>query len=105
MQGPDKGVQGHGVESEETSEVSAVVFSAVFQYLHFNANALFRLIFYEPVGKGGGIAAKSFDQISRFVGAAYDKITTCGCENGCETCTILMWTHVSLPSDLEVPCS
>ena len=39
------------------------------------------------MGKGGGIAAKSFDQISHFVGAAYDKIATCECEEGCNSCT------------------
>ena len=70
---------------------------------HYRFNTVFRLIFYEPVGKGGGIAAKSFDRISHFIGAAYDKITTCECEKGCNSCTVpVCSTHIIQLSDLEV---
>jgi DEAD/DEAH box helicase domain-containing protein len=48
-----------------------------------------RLIFYEPVGKGGGLAAKSFDGVSRFIGAAYDQVAACECETGCDSCALL----------------
>ena len=98
MQGSDEGVQGRRVQPEEASEVSDVV-SVILIFLPVTAPS--RLIFYEPVGKGGGIAAKSFDQISRFVGAAYDKIASCECDNGCNICKTLVQTHISQISDPE----
>ncbi|KAF9792472.1 P-loop containing nucleoside triphosphate hydrolase protein [Thelephora terrestris] len=47
-----------------------------------------RLIFYEPAGKGGGLAAKSFDRLSHFIGSAYDQVVTCECEKGCDSCIL-----------------
>lgn len=66
--------------------MSVVVSSMIRWYPHLDV--LFRLIFYESVGKGGGLAAKSFDRISHFVGAAYDAVSQCECEGGCDSCTI-----------------
>ena len=86
MQSPDEGVQGREVETQEASEVSVVVSSTIQWYSHLDV--LSRLIFYEPVGKGGGLAAKSFDRISHFVSAAYDTVSACECEGGCDSCTI-----------------
>lgn len=45
-----------------------------------------RLIFYDAIGKGGGVAAKAFDNVHNIVKKAYETVISCNCEQGCATC-------------------
>lgn len=45
-----------------------------------------RLIFYEPTGKGEGIAVKAFDHVSDILRDAHDAVESCQCEEGCAAC-------------------
>lgn len=54
------------------------------------------------MGKGGGLAAKSFDRVSHFIGAAYDQVATCECEKGCDSCAVLPQSPHITRSDVEV---
>ncbi|KAI0080595.1 DEAD/H helicase [Panus rudis PR-1116 ss-1] len=47
-----------------------------------------RLIFYEPSGNSGGIAAKAFDHVSATLREAAEAIEACECEEGCTNCII-----------------
>jgi len=45
-----------------------------------------RLIFYDTIGKGGGVAAKAFDNVHEILEEAWNTVRTCNCEAGCVTC-------------------
>ncbi|KAG6909832.1 hypothetical protein DXG01_015105 [Tephrocybe rancida] len=42
-----------------------------------------RLIFYDTIDKGGGVAAKAFDSVNELLRKAYDAIEACDCDEGC----------------------
>ncbi|KAJ3572806.1 hypothetical protein NP233_g2842 [Leucocoprinus birnbaumii] len=42
-----------------------------------------RLIFYDAIGKGGGIAAKAFDYARETLTKAHNAVETCSCDHGC----------------------
>jgi len=46
-----------------------------------------RLIFYDAVGKGGGVAAKAFDHVNDILRNACNAVEACGCSEGCTNCT------------------
>ncbi|KAG5651282.1 hypothetical protein H0H81_009225 [Sphagnurus paluster] len=45
-----------------------------------------RLIFYDAIGKGGGVAAKAFDDANSLLQNARKAIETCDCKEGCANC-------------------
>ncbi|KII88939.1 hypothetical protein PLICRDRAFT_175191 [Plicaturopsis crispa FD-325 SS-3] len=45
-----------------------------------------RLIFYDPIGKDGGVAAKAFDHVTEFLNKAQNTIEECPCDAGCPDC-------------------
>ncbi|KAH6918791.1 DEAD/H helicase [Coprinopsis sp. MPI-PUGE-AT-0042] len=45
-----------------------------------------RLIFYDAVGKGGGVSSKAFDQVETILERACDLVVNCPCEEGCAKC-------------------
>ncbi|KXN90485.1 Putative ATP-dependent helicase HRQ1 [Leucoagaricus sp. SymC.cos] len=45
-----------------------------------------RLIFYDSIGKGGGIAAKAFDYARETLTKAHKAIEMCRCQDGCMKC-------------------
>ncbi|KAH9946253.1 P-loop containing nucleoside triphosphate hydrolase protein [Epithele typhae] len=45
-----------------------------------------RLIFYEPTGKGGGVAVKAFDHTNDILRDAHDRVESCECKDGCAAC-------------------
>ncbi|RDB21503.1 ATP-dependent helicase hrq1 [Hypsizygus marmoreus] len=45
-----------------------------------------RLIFYDAIGKGGGVAAKAFDNVNTILPKAYEAVESCSCEAGCSQC-------------------
>ncbi|KAG5645882.1 hypothetical protein DXG03_005029 [Asterophora parasitica] len=45
-----------------------------------------RIIFYDTVGKGGGVAAKAFDNVNELLQKACKAIETCDCVEGCAAC-------------------
>lgn len=45
-----------------------------------------RLIFYDSIGKGGGVSAKAFDHVEATLLQACDIVTNCPCEEGCTKC-------------------
>ncbi|KAI0807176.1 P-loop containing nucleoside triphosphate hydrolase protein [Fomes fomentarius] len=45
-----------------------------------------RLIFYEPSGKGGGVAVKAFDHVNELLHDAHERVESCDCEEGCTAC-------------------
>lgn len=47
-----------------------------------------RLIFYEPTGKTGGVAAKAFDHVSDVLHDAMQTVEACSCEMGCTKCVV-----------------
>ncbi|PIL23843.1 hypothetical protein GSI_13594 [Ganoderma sinense ZZ0214-1] len=47
-----------------------------------------RLIFFEPSGKHGGVAAKAFDHVNDILRDAHDKIEACSCDQGCNSCVV-----------------
>ncbi|GLB35145.1 putative DNA replication factor CDT1 like [Lyophyllum shimeji] len=47
-----------------------------------------RLIFYDAIGKGGGVAAKAFDNVNEILRNAYEAIETCECDEGCYHCVL-----------------
>ncbi|TFK42769.1 DEAD/H helicase [Crucibulum laeve] len=46
-----------------------------------------RLIFYDAIGKGGGVSAKAFDIVHELLQKASAAIDRCECERGCTNCT------------------
>ncbi|KAI1787885.1 P-loop containing nucleoside triphosphate hydrolase protein [Ganoderma leucocontextum] len=47
-----------------------------------------RLIFFEPSGKHGGVAAKAFDHVNDILQDAHDRVETCHCDEGCDACVV-----------------
>ncbi|KAF9452846.1 DEAD/H helicase [Macrolepiota fuliginosa MF-IS2] len=45
-----------------------------------------RLIFYDSIGKGGGVAAKAFDYAHETLRKAHLAIENCRCQDGCTKC-------------------
>ncbi|TFK25045.1 DEAD/H helicase [Coprinopsis marcescibilis] len=45
-----------------------------------------RLIFYDSVGKGGGVSAKAFDEVQPLLERACTVVCECPCEEGCAKC-------------------
>jgi DEAD/DEAH box helicase domain-containing protein len=45
-----------------------------------------RIIFYDSIGKGGGVAAKAFDNVYDTLRKAHEVIISCSCEEGCGNC-------------------
>ncbi|KAF8644124.1 hypothetical protein AX16_008653 [Volvariella volvacea WC 439] len=45
-----------------------------------------RLIFYDAIGKGGGVTPKAFDHVSNILSKAYEAVESCPCEDGCTKC-------------------
>jgi hypothetical protein len=57
MQSQRKGIQSQRNQPKETSEVKLFIMA----YCERCVTVFFRLIFYDAIGKGGGVAAKAFD--------------------------------------------
>ncbi|KAF4608901.1 hypothetical protein EYR40_001254 [Pleurotus pulmonarius] len=47
-----------------------------------------RLIFYDTPGKGGGVAAKAFDQSYAILHKAMNTVESCSCDEGCTNCIL-----------------
>ncbi|EAU88392.2 DEAD/H helicase [Coprinopsis cinerea okayama7 len=45
-----------------------------------------RLIFYDAVGKGGGVSSKAFDEVEAILDRACTVVCSCSCEDGCAKC-------------------
>ncbi|KAG6854962.1 hypothetical protein C0991_009785 [Blastosporella zonata] len=45
-----------------------------------------RLIFYDTIDKGGGVAAKAFDNVNELLRKACGAIEACDCDGGCTEC-------------------
>ncbi|KAJ2931416.1 hypothetical protein H1R20_g5708, partial [Candolleomyces eurysporus] len=45
-----------------------------------------RLIFYDSIGKGGGVSARAFDNVESTLEQALDVVSHCSCEDGCTKC-------------------
>lgn len=45
-----------------------------------------RLIFYDSIGKGGGVSARAFDNVQSILEQASDVVTNCPCDDGCTKC-------------------
>jgi len=45
-----------------------------------------RLIFYDSVGKGGGVAARAFDHVNDLLRNACNAVEACDCAEGCKNC-------------------
>ncbi|KAJ4488352.1 DEAD/H helicase [Lentinula aciculospora] len=47
-----------------------------------------RLIMYDPVGHGSGVAAKAFEHTSNILHKAWEAVDNCECERGCAKCIL-----------------
>ncbi|KAJ7168143.1 DEAD/H helicase [Mycena crocata] len=47
-----------------------------------------RLIFYDTIGRGGGISTRAFDNVYELLGKAEQAIDACDCDLGCTKCIL-----------------
>jgi len=81
VQGSCERVQDHGVAEKKTGTASfTLVYNAA--YLLISSS----LIFYDSVGKGGGVAARAFDHVNDLLRNACNAVEACDCAEGCKNC-------------------
>ncbi|KAG6833473.1 hypothetical protein H0H87_006045 [Tephrocybe sp. NHM501043] len=61
-----------------------------------------RLIFYDTIDKGGGVAAKAFDNVNDLLRKGCSAIEACGCNEGCTECKSGPKRDVSSTEDIPL---